>query len=78
MISRYEKMLKALINGETVDFKPRSRIEQALKNCCERKGREGLPAPGSRVEVLLHLLAEKLKNGDSETVEEYDGSYTIT
>ena len=29
-------------------------------------------------EKTRDLLAEKLKNGDSETVEEYDGSYTIT
>lgn len=66
--SRIEKLLNALINGESVDFEPRSRAELYLKNCCDRCGCDGLPAPRSRMEALLYLLAEKL-NSDAITEE---------
>lgn len=62
-MTRTEKLLTALINGETVSLEPQSRIEMALKNCCEQCGCDGLPEPQSRIEVLLHILAEKLANG---------------
>lgn len=58
--SRTEKMLTALLNGESVAFEPRSRVEAYLKNCCERCGCEGLPEPRARVEALLYRLAETL------------------
>ena len=60
--SRIEILLNALINGESVDFEPRSRAELYLKNCCERCGCDGLPEPRSRLDGLLYLLAEVIAN----------------
>ena len=62
-MSRFETLLNALLNGEQVDFKPQSRMEQYLINCINGSGGEGLPAPKSRAEVLLYTLAEQLKGG---------------
>ena len=62
-MSRLEKMLGALLNGEQVDITPRSRLEQYLKNCCDKCGCDGLPAPRSRAEALLYQLAEQLAGG---------------
>lgn len=61
--SRMETLLTALINGETVDFTPRSRAEQYLKNCIEACGCDGLPAPRSRLDALLYALADKISQG---------------
>ena len=63
MNSRFEDLVTALLKGETVDIEPRSRIEQCLKNCIDRTGTDGLPAPQSRVEALLWQLAEQLEDG---------------
>lgn len=60
-----KKLLTALINGEKVDIKPRSRIEAYLKNCCEGCGCDGLPAPITETDALLYALAEKLAGGGS-------------
>ena len=70
MPSREEELLIALLNGETVDFEPRSRVEAYLKNCCEGCGCDGLPAPITRVDALLYALVEKL----SITVEAAEGA----
>ena len=64
-MSRTEQLLTALLNGETVDIKPRSRLEQYLKNCCDKCGCDGLPKPRARVEILLYQLAEQLAGGSS-------------
>lgn len=69
MDSRLEELLKALLNGETVDFKPQSRMEEYLLRCIEGGGTEGLPTPSSRVDALLYALAEKGVGG-SGTLEE--------
>ena len=58
MGSRIEMLLKALINGETIDFEPQSRMEAYLKNCINNTKIEGLPPPESRVDALLYKLAE--------------------
>ena len=58
MGSRIEMLLKALINGETIDFEPQSRMEAYLKNCINNTKTEGLPPPESRVDALLYKLAE--------------------
>ena len=63
MPSREEQLLTALLNGETVYFEPRSRMEAYLKNCCEGSGCDGLPAPITRVDALLYALSEKLAGG---------------
>ena len=71
-MSRIEKLLTALLNGDTTNIKPRSRAEQYLKNCVEGCGCEGLPAPKSRLDVLLYSLADKLSGsggGGSGSVE---------
>lgn len=78
MSSRYEEMLQALLNGDTVNFEPRSRMEQYLKNCCDQCGCNGLPEPRTRAEMLLYQLAEKLAggggSGGGQNVPVYDGT----
>ena len=64
--SRLESQLEALINGETSDIIPQSRIEQILKNCLESKGSEGLLPPLSRVEAYLIALSEMIKDDTTE------------
>lgn len=61
-MSNIEQMLNALINGETIDIEPQSRVEQYLLNCIEECGCENLPEPISRIDALLYSLAEKLGN----------------
>ena len=63
MESRLEKLLTALLNGEQIDFTPRSRAEAYLKACCEKCGCEGLPEPKSRADALYYALAEQMANG---------------
>jgi hypothetical protein len=63
MSSRLEMLLSALLNGEQVDIEPRTRIEQYLKNCCDKCGCDNLPTPRSRVEILFYQLAEQLAGG---------------
>lgn len=63
MQSRYEELLQALLNGETADIVPQSRLEAALKNCIEGCGCDGLTEPKSRSEAYLQALAEKIKSG---------------
>lgn len=58
MESRIEMLLNALINGETIDFEPQSRMEAYLKNYINNTKTEGLPPPESRVDALLYKLAE--------------------
>ena len=70
MPSKIEELLETLLNGETIDFEPRSRIEAYLKNCCEGCGCDGLPEPKSRVDALLYALAEKLAGGGAGGDEE--------
>ena len=56
-----EMLLNALINGETIDFEPQSRMEAYLKNCINKTGTEGLPPPESRADALMYKLAESIK-----------------
>ncbi len=72
MANDQEKLLVALINGETVDFEPNTRVEAYLKNCCEGCGCDGLPPPVTRTDALLYALAEKLAGG-GETLEPAEG-----
>lgn len=65
MESRIEMLLNALINGETIDFEPQSRMEAYLKNCINNTKTEGLPPPESRVDALLYKLAENGSGTDT-------------
>ena len=56
-----EMLLNALINGETIDFEPQSRMEAYLKNCINKTGTKGLPPPESRADALMYKLAESIK-----------------
>lgn len=62
-MSRTEEYYKALLEGTEAKLIPRSRKEAYLKNCCDKCGCDGLPAPRSREEALLYQLAEKLAAG---------------
>lgn len=68
-MSEFEKLLNALLNGENVDFKPKSRMEQILLNCCKGLNCDGMSAPTSRAEVLLRVLSEKSLGGIIEVDE---------
>lgn len=70
MESRVETLLNAVINGETIDFNPQSRMEEYLKNCINKAGTEGLPAPQSRVDALLYRLAETISSGGGDDYNE--------
>lgn len=65
MPSRLETLLNAVINGETIEFTPRSRMEEYLKNCINKAGVEGLPDPRSRADALLYMLSETIASGES-------------
>ena len=67
MESRIEMLLNALINGETIDFEPQSRMEAYLKNCINNTKTEGLPPPESRVDALLYKLAENGSGSGTDT-----------
>ena len=59
MDSRIETLLKALLNGDSVeDFEPQSRAESYLKSCILKEGVGDLPDPQSRLDALLYELAE--------------------
>lgn len=83
-MSRLEELLNDLLDGETTNIVPQSRIEEYLLKCIEGSGSEGAPLPQSRVDALLYALAEKLAGGGSsggETTENklaqvVDGSIT--
>lgn len=76
-MSRFEELLQVLLNGESVDIEPESRIEAILKNAIEGKGLEGLGEPQSRSEAYLMAVAEKGVGG-GETVEKIIQALTIT
>lgn len=58
MDSRIETLLKALLNGDSVeDFEPQSRAEAYLKSCILKEGVGDLPDPQSRLDALLYELA---------------------
>lgn len=63
MSSRFEQLTKALANGETVSFKPHSRLESYLIHCIEGGDTENLPDPISRTDVLLRQLVDDLEGG---------------
>ena len=62
-MSRIEILFKKLLNGETADIKPQSRIEKGLLRCINKSGIEGLPAPESRCEAYIQALAKQMEGG---------------
>ena len=63
MNSRVEDLIMAIINGETVDFTPPSRVEAYLMRCLDGSGTADLPPPISRLDYLLFALAAKMTGG---------------
>jgi hypothetical protein len=72
----FEKMVTALLNGESVDLEPNCRCEEYLKACIEGTGTDSLPTPRSRMDILLWQLAEKASSGWGGGEE--DNSWEIT
>ena len=68
MDTRIETILNAIINGETIEFEPRSKCEEYLKNCVNKTGTIGLPEPESRLDALLYRLSEVMMGGFNGTV----------
>ena len=69
MDSRIETLLKALLNGESVeDFTPSSRVEAYLKSCILQTGDLDLPDPQSRLDALLYSLAIKMPEMGGEVL----------
>lgn len=62
-MSEFERLLTALLNGESADITPKSRMEKFLKNCVDKCGCDDLPTPRTRGEVLLYQLAEQMASG---------------
>lgn len=63
-MSNMEKLLTALINGESLnDFAPTSRIEQILICCLNKTGVESCEPSQSTIEVLLQELATNIEQG---------------
>ena len=69
----FEKMVTALLNGESVDLEPNCRCEEYLKACIDGTGTDSLPTPRSRMDILLWQLVEKMAGGGGG-----DTSYTYT
>ena len=59
-MTRIEEFLTALLNGNTENITPQSRVEQYLLNCVKGCGCDGLPMPKSRLDALLYALADKV------------------
>ena len=59
--SSVEKLLEALVNGETIDLVPLSRNETYLLALIN--GEKDVPAPQSRVEAYLHQLCQNGSGG---------------
>lgn len=89
--TRVEEILTAVINGETIEFEPKTRLEQYLKNYINKSGVEGLPEPQTRLDALLHQVVgnppggggniEPLiitANGTYEATEKINGYAPIT
>ena len=79
MVSRYEQLLEALLNGETADIVPQSRNEELLLALIN--GEKPTGTPMSRTEALLHALCERGMSGgatiknQNKTITE-NGTYT--
>lgn len=63
MSNRVDELLAALLNGETADITPQSRVEAYLKVLVDGSGTDGLPAPQSSAEAYLYALAENGMSG---------------
>ena len=64
-MSNNEDLLKALLGVSSLnDFVPHTRNEKILMNCITKSGTAGLEPPQSRIEVLLHELAEELSGSN--------------
>lgn len=59
MPSTVEKLLQYILDNEVNDVIPQSRMEEYLNACLRKSGSEGIPDPISRVDVLMHELAEQ-------------------
>lgn len=86
MMTRKEKMLSALIKGETPDIEPITRTEKYLECAIKKSGTADAPEPVTRMDYLLRELADKMSQGGSgaetqtKTVDlsMADGDQTVT
>lgn len=65
MMTRKEKMLSALIKGETPDIEPITRTEKYLECAIKKSGTADAPEPVTRMDYLLRELADKMSQGGS-------------
>ena len=59
MSNRVDELLSKLLNGETSDITPQSRIEAYLKALIDGSGTDGLPTPQSSSEAYFYALVEQ-------------------
>ena len=71
-MSTIEGLITKLLNGDTADFTPWSRVEAYLKAAINDEGTDNLPTPQSRLDALLYKLAE---NGGSTGGDTPSGSF---
>lgn len=56
----FEKLVTALLNGETVTITPNTDFERYMLACINGTGTDGLPVPNSVMDILLYQLVEKM------------------
>jgi hypothetical protein len=66
MDGRIEQLLSALVNGETTDVKPQSRIEEGLLTILEDRVIEANPQ--SRNEAYLKAISQKLVENNADNI----------
>lgn len=59
------ELIEAILNGESVDFDPKTKTQSYLKACINKEGCENLPDPDTRAGALLYRLAHELKTGST-------------
>lgn len=65
MDKKIETILNAVSDGDDIEFEPRSKAEEYLKNCINEDGTEGLPEPITRMDALLYKLADNIADAES-------------
>lgn len=78
MESNIERLLNALINGESIDIDPQTNVEHFLKECVDEVCCGHCPEPKSRMDILLIELRDKLINGSGSGKTEQEKSVNIT
>ncbi len=67
-------LLEAILNGEELEFEPKTKTQAYLHACCEKTGCEGLPTPTTRMGALLYRLAQVMASEGGNVLFGNDGT----